>query len=131
MSGVQCVLLADRNHGLTEGLRELLKEVFDAVAMVADEASLFELAAKMRPTVTVVDLSLVQGDNLDWLKRLRRDFPDTRIVVVSAYDEPLVRARIMDMGADGFVLRRSLATDLLPMVEAVLENAVHQPKETA
>ena len=33
---VRCVLLADRHHGLTEGVRGLLETSFDAVVMVAD-----------------------------------------------------------------------------------------------
>ena len=39
---IQCVLLADRHHGLTERIRGLLETMFDAVVMVADEPSLQE-----------------------------------------------------------------------------------------
>jgi len=38
---VNCVLLADRHHGLSEGVRGLFETAFDAVVMVADETSLF------------------------------------------------------------------------------------------
>ena len=52
-----CVLLADRHHGLTEGVRSLLETMFDAVVMVADETSLAESAARLQPEVAVVDVS--------------------------------------------------------------------------
>jgi hypothetical protein len=39
---LSCVLLADRHHGLTEGVRGLLETAFGTVLMVADEASLRE-----------------------------------------------------------------------------------------
>lgn len=53
---IKCVLLADRHHGLSEGLRSLLETIFEAVVMVADEHSLFETARRLRPTLAVVDL---------------------------------------------------------------------------
>jgi DNA-binding NarL/FixJ family response regulator len=130
MSGAQCVLLADRHHGLTEGLYGLLKEAFDAVVMVADETSLHEIASRTRPTVAVVDLSLAQGDSLDGLKRLRSRCPDMKIIVISVHDEPLVRERAMESGVDGFVSKRVLATDLLSTIDAALETAEHKAKET-
>jgi hypothetical protein len=46
---VKCVLLADRHHGLSEGIRGLLESELEAVVMVADETSLIESAAKLRP----------------------------------------------------------------------------------
>jgi len=68
---VNCVLLADRHHGLTEGVRGLLATMFDAVAMVADETSLFESTERLKPTVAVVDVLFVPGGNLQWVARLR------------------------------------------------------------
>jgi DNA-binding NarL/FixJ family response regulator len=58
---VRCVLLADRHHGLRQGVYGLLKTAFEAVVMVADEASLLESARQLQPVVTVVDLSLTPG----------------------------------------------------------------------
>jgi ActR/RegA family two-component response regulator len=64
---VSCVLLADRHHGLTEGVRGMLESAFDAVVMVADEPSLLESAARLQPTLAVVDLSLARGESLQWV----------------------------------------------------------------
>jgi hypothetical protein len=43
-----CVLLADRHHGLTEGVRGLVETAFGTVVMVADEASLLERPGRLR-----------------------------------------------------------------------------------
>ena len=115
-----CVLLADRHHGLSEGIRGLLETTFHAVVMVADEASLSKSVGRLKPEIAVVDLSLVPGDSLHWLERLRARCPDMKLVVISIYDEPAVRERALAAGADAFVLKRNLATDLLPTVDAVL-----------
>ena len=117
---IKCVLLADRHHGLTEGVRGLLETVFEAVVMVADENSLFESAGRLRPTLAVVDLSLAHGDSLRWLQRLRARCPGLKILVLSVHDEPSVRRAVLEAGAEGFVLKRAIATELLPAVDAAL-----------
>jgi len=116
---LSCVLLADRHHGLTEGVRGLLETVFGTVVMVADEASLLEGAARLRPEVAVVDVSLARDSGLGWLRAVRRRCPDLKIIVLSVHDEESVRSAAMAAGADAFVLKRAIVTDLLPAVEAV------------
>ena len=70
-----CVLLADRHMGLTEGVRGLLGTLFGTVVMVADASSLQESARRLQPEVAVVDLSLTRESNLDWLMELHRSCP--------------------------------------------------------
>ena len=84
---IRCVLLADRHHGLTEGIRGLLETTFDAVVMVADEPSLQESAARLQPSIAVVDLALTRGDGLGVVRRLRARCPDLKLIVLSLHDE--------------------------------------------
>ena len=114
-----CVLLADRHHGLTEGVRGLLETAFKTVVMVADEASLLEGADRIRPDVAIVDISLAQNSGLGWLRALRQRCPEVKVIVLSVHDEQSVRRAAMDAGADSFVLKRAIATDLLDAVESV------------
>ena len=116
---MSCVLLADRHHGLTEGVRGLLETAFGTVVMVADEASLLDGADRLRPDMAVVDLSLARGTGLGWLRALRQRCPDLKVIVVSVHDEQAVRRAAMEAGADAFVLKRAIATDLLPAIEVV------------
>ena len=115
---LSCVLLADRHHGLTEGVRGLLETVFGTVVMVADEASLLEGAVRLRPEVAVVDVSLARDSGLGWLRAVRRRCPDLKIIVLSVHDEESVRSAALAAGADAFVLKRAIVTDLLPAIEA-------------
>lgn len=115
-----CVLLADRHIGVTEGLRGLLDTMFGAVVMVADNHSLQESARRLRPEVAVVDLSLAQKPGLGWLDDLHRVCPDLKVVVLSVHDEPGVRRSVMQHGAYGFVLKRAIATDLVPIIDSLL-----------
>lgn len=116
---LSCVLLADRHHVLTEGVRGLLETAFGTVVMVADEASLLEGASRLQPDVAVVDLSLAQDSGLGWLHAVRERCPDLKVIVLSVHDEETVRQAAMKAGADAFVLKRAIATDLLPAIASV------------
>lgn len=116
---LSCVLLADRHHGLTESVRGLLETAFGTVVMVADEASLLEGAVRLRPDVAVVDVSLARNSDLGWLRALRRRCPDLKVIALSVHDEQAVRRAALEAGADAFVLKRAIATDLLPALELV------------
>ncbi len=115
-----CVLLADRHHGLTEGVRGLLETEFETVVMVADEASLLEGAVRLHPELAVVDFSLAADKGLGWLRLLRERCPDLKVVVLSVHDESTAREGARAAGAAGFVLKRDIATDLLPTIDTLL-----------
>jgi two-component system secretion response regulator SsrB len=116
------VLLADRHHGLTEGVCGLLGTMFQTVVMVADEASMLESAGRLQPEMAVVDVSLTRGNSLHWIQGLRQRCPALKLIVLSVHDEPSVRRATMEAGADMFVLKRAIATDLLPAVESLLKD---------
>jgi DNA-binding NarL/FixJ family response regulator len=112
-----CVLLADRHHGLTEGVRGLLETAFDTVVMVADEASLLDGAVRLQPQVAVADLALSRDSGVGWLRTLRQRCPELKVIVLSVHDEEAIRRAAMEAGADAFVLKRAIATDLLAAVD--------------
>ena len=116
----RCVLLADRHHGLIEGIHGLLETTFATVVMVTDENSLMESANRMQPALVVADLSLGGSSDFGWLGLLLRQSPASKIIVLSVHDEPTVVQSAMEAGASGFVLKRTIATDLLTAVDAVL-----------
>lgn len=120
-----CVLLADRNLGLTEGMRDLLKTTFGSVVMVGDHASLFDSAERLEPTVAVIDLSLADGGGLDLITEWRGRLPDVRLIVLSIHDEATVARTVIDAGANAFVLKRTIAIDLLDAVDVVSSGEIY------
>ena len=115
-----CALLADRHHGLTRSLRDLLETTFGTVFIVADESSLIEGAQRLNPTVVIVDLSLTGDDAIALLRRLRATAPETQVVTLCVEDEPAVARSALAAGADAVVLKRAIATDLLPALDKVM-----------
>jgi DNA-binding NarL/FixJ family response regulator len=122
-----CVLLADRHHGLTEGVRGLLETTFKTVVMVADEGSLIDAADRVGPDVAIVDISLGQDRGLGWLRTLRKRCPGVKVIVLSVHDEQSVRRAAIEAGADAFVLKRAIATDLLDAVECIRAGGGGEP----
>ena len=115
-----CALLADRHLSLVEGVRGLLETEFEAVVVVGDEVSLFESARQLHVALAVVDLSLQGGDGLGLVRRIRSHFPQLKLIVLSVHEEKNAELATIEAGANGYVLKRSIATDLLPAIDAVL-----------
>lgn len=132
---LSCVLLADRHSGLSEGVRGLLETAFGSVVMVADETSLLEAASRLQPDVAIVDLSLAEHSGLGWLRAVRERCPELKVIVISVHDEQTVRQAALAAGADAFVLKRAIVTDLLATVTSVRASSagasVHRSDEGA
>lgn len=99
----------------------MLETAFNSVVMVADETSLLETLGRLRPDVVVVDLSLGRARGLGWLREVRQRSPEVGLVVLSVHDEQSVRRAAMEAGADAFVAKKAIATDLLDAVADVRE----------
>jgi DNA-binding NarL/FixJ family response regulator len=54
------------------------------------------------------------------VRRLRGRFPDMKLIILSAHDQLSVSRSVMEAGANGFVVKRAIATDLLAATDAVL-----------
>jgi DNA-binding NarL/FixJ family response regulator len=120
-----CVILADSHQNLLEGVRELLKTVFETVVMVADKKSLFEVAGKLKPNLAVVDLSLPVPGEVNVAREVKRRYPELNFIILSFYDELEAVSEVMSAGASGFVLKRCIATDLIPAVREVLKGGTY------
>jgi DNA-binding NarL/FixJ family response regulator len=93
---------------------------FDAVVMVADECSLIETAERVRPALLMVDLLLAKKNIAGLISRLREISSGSRVIVVSVHDEPAVAQTVIQAKADGFLVKCSLGSELIPAIEAVL-----------
>lgn len=122
------VLLADSHLNMVTGVYSLLETIFESVLMVSDEHSLLEAVSTFHPDLVIADLSLPTpsegaGENL--ASRLKRHYPESRLIVLSVHDDPIVVAALRSAGAVGFVLKRSVGTDLLPAVREAMAGRMY------
>ena len=120
-----CVILAGGHENLLEGIRGLLQTIFETVVMVADKKSLFEAVDKLKPRLAIVDLSLPISGEVNVAREVKSSYPDLKFIILSIHDEPATVSEIMSAGASGFVLKRSIANDLLAAVRAALKGRTY------
>jgi DNA-binding NarL/FixJ family response regulator len=101
-------------------LLETMFEVADGFELVATsaDADLGVLdAAAHQPDAVVVDLDLPNIDGVQVVGRLRRAAPRSRIIVFSAFPDPLTLMEVLRLGADEYLDKARTWADLLPTVE--------------
>jgi DNA-binding NarL/FixJ family response regulator len=118
---MQCnlVILADQNPGFLEGVRRMLETVAESVLMVSDESSLMQAVNRTSPDLVIADLSLPVSGAENIVQLIKNRHPDIRVIVLSLHDEQSVLNTVMEAGAEGLVLKRRAAVDLLPAIAAV------------
>jgi DNA-binding NarL/FixJ family response regulator len=114
------VLLADDHTIVREGVRLCLEAMGDiaVIAEAADGQEAVQLAAELRPDVAVVDLTMPRLSGVEAIRQIRRDAPDTDVVVLSVHDSEAYVVQALRAGAAGYVLKRNAATELAAAIRA-------------
>jgi DNA-binding NarL/FixJ family response regulator len=102
------VIVADDHEVVRSGLASLFEasdiDVIDE-ASTGDQA--VEKAVQHHPDVLLMDIRMPGTDGLAALERIRQESPDTRVVMLSTYDNPTYVARSVALGAVDYVLKGS------------------------
>ena len=123
--GRKRILIADAHPTMMGGVRQLLKDLFEVIFMVADEHSLADAVVTNPPDLLIVDLSMPVSPAENIARLLHRLNPQLRFIVLSVHDEQAAVDECLSAGANGFVLKRTAVTDLIAAVETVLAGGVY------
>ena len=112
------IVLADDHAVVRSGLRMLLdsESDFEVVAEASDAESAQRYVRGHRPGVLVLDLNMPGGSSLEAIPSIRKESPDTQIVVLTMQQEPAFAREALRAGALGYVLKEAADEEL---VEAV------------
>jgi DNA-binding NarL/FixJ family response regulator len=121
-SGMVRILLADDHAVVRAGLRNALLGVPDAdvVGEVGDGRALLEALPQVAPDLLVIDVAMPDFDPVSIVKQIRRDYPQLRILVVSAYADEVYVTGLLGAGVDGYHLKDQPLADLQLAVQRVL-----------
>jgi DNA-binding NarL/FixJ family response regulator len=99
------VLIADDHRSFAEALRAAirLERGISVVGVVHDGEQAVRVALEKRPDVVLMDVAMPVTDGISATRRIREERPETRVVMLSAYEEERNVARSIDAGACGFV----------------------------
>lgn len=115
------ILLADDHAMVVEGLRALLQNTYEIVGVAADGRAMLEVACKLHPDVIVVDVTMPSLNGLDAAERLITLLPNVKLVFLTMQDNSNLAAAALRLGAVGYVLKHSAASELMMAISAVLE----------
>ncbi len=115
------LLLADDHDLLRLGFQALLAshDDLEIVAEAANGEQAYEAVAACNPDLVVLDVRMAQGDGLNCLGRLKLEYPDLPVLMISSYDNPTYVARAVALGASGYLLKSSTGEELVEAIRAV------------
>lgn len=120
------ILLADDHEVVRQGLAALLaqRQEWQVCAEAANGRDAVKLAVKYRPDVAIVDLSMPELNGLETTRQIKREVPETEVLVFSMYENEQFVRDLLAAGARGYVLKSDVITQLFGAVETV---ARHKP----
>jgi DNA-binding NarL/FixJ family response regulator len=88
------------------------------VAQATNGAEAVKLAVKHKPDVALLDIRMPGTDGLEALEKIHRQLPNTRVVMLSSFDNPTYVARAVALGASDFVLKGATRQELISTITA-------------
>jgi len=118
---------------LCDGLKQLINSQPDLACVgVADNISdAKRLVEQCKPDLMILDLRLKGGDALDFIKTLRVEHPEVKVLVLSQYDELIFAERTLRAGASGYIMKENATDEVLRAVRKVLAGELYFSERVA
>lgn len=120
------VLIAD-DHGLmVEGTRKALEEAggFDVAGIASDGAQVLPLVRRLQPDLVLLDLRMPRMDGLTCLSKIRKEFPKTKVAMLSVSQDPAMIQAALKRGACAFIVKTVEPADLAGALRHAMQGTV-------
>ena len=127
------ILTVDDHPLLRKGIAALVNGEPDLklVAEASNGNEAIDAFRSHRPDVTLMDLQMPEVDGIDAIDRIRREFPEARIIVLTTYSGDTQVLRALKAGARGYILKGHVHKELLDAIRAVHAGQKRIPAEIA
>jgi DNA-binding NarL/FixJ family response regulator len=117
------LVLADDHAVVRKGIREFLEEDPDirVVAEAGDGEEALALVAQEKPDVAVFDIQMPRMNGLEATRQVRKDFPNVRVLIVTAFDDDPYIFASLRAGASGYLLKTASSDEIVQAVHAVAD----------
>lgn len=125
------VLVVEDNPQFRQGILTLL-QLFSERTVVAEADALdraLKLLVQLRPDLVLLDLELREGNGIALITRLRELPFNCKVLVLSAHEEDEWIFRAMQAGANGYVFKHRIGTQLFEAITTVLRSETYLPLE--
>ena len=115
------ILLADDHEIVRRGLRAVLEaepdlEVLDEAATGLDAV---EKAARYKPDIVLMDVSMPELNGIEAARRIRRSLPDVEVLFLTMHESEQMIREGMEAGGRGFLLKTDAGHELVPALRSV------------
>ncbi len=116
------IMIVDDHPLVRDGLafRINLQDGMTVVAQAEGQDDALTLLRDIAVDVVLVDISLKTGNGIELIKRIRAMYPETRILVLSGFDESLYGERSLRAGAQGYLNKQLSSEKLIEAIETVM-----------
>lgn len=127
------LMLVDDHPVMRIGLANLLglEPGFEVVAQADDGPSALELWGLHHPDICLMDISMEGMDGVETLRRLRRAFPDARVLMLTSSKAPEDVRHALDSGACGYVMKNVRRGELADAIRAAHRGECPRPRTAA
>jgi len=127
------IALADDHHLIRSGLKLLLSsnETLAIVGEASDGSAALALVDQLQPDILLLDLAMPGMDGLECLRELKRLNLPTRVIVLTMYEDENYVLEAMLAGAQGYVQKSAIDTELFQAIENVAAGRLHLNEKSA
>jgi DNA-binding NarL/FixJ family response regulator len=119
------VLIVDDHEVVRKVVRSLLaRSHYDVCGEGVDGEEALEKAKQLRPDVIVMDVSMPRLNGLEATRKVLGILPSAEVLILSQHESPEMMRQALNAGARGYVVKSSIAKDLLAAMEKVSR---HEP----
>ena len=115
------VLLADDHAIVVEGLRRVLEPEFRVAGVVADGRALMGAAARLRPDIIVVDVSMPVLNGIEAVRRIRKSDRNAKVIFLSMHPDVVCVSKALQAGGSAYVLKSSAGIEILTAIREALQ----------
>ena len=127
------VVVVEDHPVLCDALKQLINNQPDlaCVGVASDTSDAKQLVEECKPELMILDLRLKAGDALDFIKTLRAECPETKVLVLSQYDELIFAERTLRAGASGYIMKENTTDEVLRAIRKVLAGELYFSERVA
>jgi DNA-binding NarL/FixJ family response regulator len=120
------VLIADDHRLMVEGTKQALQRAgdFDVVAEAVNGVQVLPLVRRLKPDLVLLDLRMPQMDGLTCLAKIRKEFPDMKVAILSVSQDPELIQTALKRGANAYIVKTIDPDDLAGALRQALDGNV-------
>ena len=121
------ILVADDHSMILKGIKGLLEDQYEIVGVADNGKALLDAAARLKPDVVILDISMPILNGIDATREIRKTLPSTKVVVQTMHSNAVYLRKALEAGASAYVLKTGAAEELLRAIETALKGQLYVP----